>query len=129
MIPDEVAAGGDYIGVVSYVPYEAKYHSSLQRYSRTGDVAPYTYTPNAAGEYVRAVTSYALRSSVTKYTDALGSGSGAADGLYIKIADSNDYVAYKRYNRIPGFPYSAAKYLDATYTFDVTCSVDESEVA
>ena len=121
----ELATSGDYVGVVGYTTYKAKYHYGLQRYTRSGAGAPYTYTENAEGEYVRVITSYASYASVTKYTGAAGEGEGAENGTYIKVGDSNDYILFNRYNRINGFPYSADKYRGETFGFTVACSVEE----
>ena len=124
----ELFAGGSYIGVVSYTPYKAKYHYGLQRYAKSAEAdgnGDYTYTANAEGAYVRVVTSYQLYENVTKYTNASGAGAGAANGSYIKVGDSNDYVTYSRYKQVNGFPYSDAHYVGEKFTFTVGCSVEE----
>ena len=44
----------------------------------------------------------------------------------------DDYALWleERYDEMTGFPYAGNKdYIDATYTFNVTCSVEEAEVA
>lgn len=116
---------GDYIGVLGYTAYQAKYHYGLQRYSRSGESAPYTYTADSEGDYVRVVTGYQSVASVTKYTSDTGAGEGAADGSYIKVGDSDEYALYFRYNRVNGFPYSDDKYGDEEFTFKVNCSAEE----
>ena len=122
---------GDYIGIYDYVPYEAKYHSSRQRYSVTND-GNGTGTLSASGDYVRAVTVYKLAGEIDKY---VRSGDvytlNNETGTYVRVGDSDDYVLYDslpRFDRVEGFPYSEPMYLDATYTFTVTCSVEEAEV-
>lgn len=119
----ERAANGSYIGVIDYTPYMAKYHYGLVRYARTGTEGDYTYTENAEGDFVRIETSYALKSSVTKYTSAAGAGEGSAEGRYIKVG--NEYLPYNSYNLINGFPYSNDRYRGARYEFAVNCSVEE----
>ena len=133
----ELSGTGRYIGIVSYTAYQAKYHYDLQRYTKSDTAVNgnYTYTPSDDGGYVRVVTSYQddTLSPVAKYraiedpdTHAItysSSGEGSFD--YIKVGDSNDYVSFKRYNRINGFPYSADKYRGETFTFKVGCSVEE----
>ena len=114
----ELAAGGDYVGVIGYTEYKAKYHYGLQRYTRTGDSAPYTYTANAEGTYVKVITSYVPYADVTKYP-------GPNDTEQIKIEDTNEYVLFGRYNQINGFPYSADKYRGEKFSFTVACSVEE----
>ena len=124
----ELAADGNYIGVVSYVAYKAKYHYGLQRYNKSEEAdlnGNYTYTPDGEGAYVRVVTSYQTYNTVTKYTSAAGAGEGAANGSYIKVGDSGEYVAYSRYNSVPGFPYSNDRYRGEKFTFAVGCSVEE----
>lgn len=114
----ELAAGGSYVGVVGYTEYKAKYHYGLPRYTRTGDSAPYTYTADAEGRYVKVITSYDLYTAVTKYP-------GQDDTETIKIADTDEYVLFNRYNQINGFPYSADKYRGEKFRFTVACSVEE----
>ena len=53
-----VATDGEYVYIAStkddnFVLYNAKRHAGMQRYARTGDSAPYVYTPDADGEYVK----------------------------------------------------------------------------
>ena len=53
-----VATDGEYVYIAStkddnFVLYNAKRHAGMQRYARTGDAAPYVYTPDADGEYVK----------------------------------------------------------------------------
>ena len=121
----ERATGGDYIGVVTYTPYVAKYHYGLQRYARSGTEGSYVYTPTDAvtDVFVRAETSYALKSAVTKYTSAQGAGEGDLNGRYIKVG--SDYLLYNTYNLINGFPYSDDRYRGARFEFTVNCSVEE----
>ncbi len=118
----ELSSSGNYIGVVSYVPYVEKYHFGLPRYNRTGDAAPYTYTESSEGEFVRVISSYETANSVTKYNEQ---HEVAANGTYIKVGDSSDYVLFSRYNRVNGFPYSDDKYRGETFTFTVACTVEE----
>ena len=50
------AAAGEYVYMAatdSYVKYNENLHEGMQRYSRSGDAAPYTYTPAENGEYVK----------------------------------------------------------------------------
>lgn len=65
----ELGAGGTHIGVIEYVPYVAKYHYGLTRYTRSGTAGNYTYTPFNEGEYVRVIANanYVEFDSVTKY--------------------------------------------------------------
>ena len=124
----ELVAGGDYIGVVSYTTYKAKYHYGLQRYAKSAEPdgnGNYTYTENAEGDYVRVVTSYQPYGNVTKYTNSSGAGEGATNGTYIKVGDSNEYVTYSRYEKVNGFPYSDYHYNGEKFRFDVACSVEE----
>ena len=126
---------GAYTGLLSYVPYCEKYHSSLPRYSVTNDGAG-TGTLDAAGDYVRAVTAtgYVLNASVAKYVK---NGNeyvrNDSTGTYVRVGASEDYVllsSLAKFDRVEGFPFSGDEsYLDATYTFDVTCTVEEVEVA
>ena len=109
---------GDYVGVVSYVPYKAKYHYGLDRYNLSNGA----YVAAENGDYVKILSSYALYSSVQKYDQ---SGDPDEDGSYIKIAGTDEYVLFHRYNQVNGFPYSHAKYMDAVYDFMITCSVEE----
>lgn len=53
-----VATDGEYVYIAStkddnFVLYNEKRHEGMQRYARTGDAAPYVYTPDADGEYVK----------------------------------------------------------------------------
>lgn len=53
-----VATDGEYVYIAStkddnFVLYNEKRHAGMQRYARTGDAAPYVYTPDADGEYVK----------------------------------------------------------------------------
>ncbi len=126
----EFNALGDYVGLVNYVPYAEKYHSGLTRYGALdgeGHAAE-----SASGGYVRAISSYALLSSLTRYAKDGDVYTVSASGAYVKIGSSNDYIALSslsRYNRIEGFPYSHPRYMDAKYTFNVTCYVEEVEEA
>ena len=125
----EFSSVGDYVGLVDYVPYAEKYHSELTRYSALdcdGHAAE-----SAAGGYVRAITSYALLSSVTRYARSGDVYTVSSSGSYLKIGSSNDYIPLTslRYNRIEGFPYSHPRYMDAKYTFNVNCYVEEVEEA
>ena len=134
----ELAAGGEYIGVVDYVPYKAKYHYGMQRYVKSAEPdlsGNYTYTLSESGTYVRAISSY-QNAGVTLYRpvedpethEITYSSSGEGQYNYIKIGDSGDFVALNRYNLINGFPYSADKYRGETFTFTVCCTVEEMEV-
>ena len=134
----ELAAGGDYIGVVDYVAYKAKYHYGLRRYvkSATPDGnGNYIYSESDNGNYVRVVSSYrdsgvtlyrAIEDPVTHEITYSDSGEGRFN--YIKVGDSRDYIAVNRYNLINGFPYSNDKYRGETFTFAVCCTVEEMEV-
>ena len=137
----ELAAGGAYIGVVGYTPYVPKYHYGLTRYTRSGTEGHYVYTALPTGSdasidsYVRTVTSYE-NTGVTLYRAVLDefdqptgeystTGGDAADYVYIKIAGTDEYTAFNRYNQINGFPYSNDRYRGEKFTFKVNCSVEE----
>ena len=50
------AAAGEYVYMESadnYIKYNENLHAGMQRYARTGDAAPYTYTPDENGAYVK----------------------------------------------------------------------------
>ena len=134
----ELAAGGAYVGVIGYTPYVPKYHYGLARYSRSGTEGNYTYTESADTEnvYVKVVTSYEALADVTRYREVLDefdqptgtystTGGEEQDYVYIKIADTDEYVRYNRYNQINGFPYSNDRYRGEKFTFKVNCSVEE----
>ena len=75
-------AGGTYVFIESTDPqnrvlYNEDLHGNMQRYSRSGDAAPYTYTEDAEGAYV-------------------------TNGYYVKY-DSSDpaHAGLQRYNKVP----------------------------
>lgn len=134
----ERSGSGTYIGVVDYVPYIAKYHYDMTRYTKSQSVdenGDYTYTPSESGEYVRVIdNTYLPDSDVTLYraiedpeTHEITYSNDGEEGDYdyIKVGDSGDYVAFARYNRINGFPYSNDRYRGEKFTFEINCSVEE----
>ncbi len=114
----EQKGAGDYVGVVSYVPYKAKFHSGLDRYDLTNGA----YVLAEEGAYIKIVSSYAPYADVQKYDE---SGNPDSEGRFIKIAGTEELVRFLRYDQVNGFPYSHAKYMDAVYDFMITCSVEE----
>lgn len=84
----ERSGGGDYVGVVDYVQYKAKYHYGLQRYARSGSAEPYTYTPSENGSYVRVIDDYLT--NVDKY-DVTFTPSDSGD--YYKDPYTETYIS------------------------------------
>ena len=86
---------------------------------------------STTGAYVKVISSYELNSAVTRYTregDVYTVNN--TSGTYVRIGTSDDYVLYSsltHYNRKEGFPYYEPKYMDAKYTFTVSCAVEEVE--
>lgn len=117
----ELSANGGYIGVVTYTPYLAKYHYGLQRYREEAGV----YTQDSAGAYVRVITSYQPYDSVQKYDSE---HNAAANGEYIRVGSTDDYVAFFRYRQVNQFPYAEVNYIGASYHFTVHCSIEEVTV-
>jgi len=122
-------SSGAYTGLPEYVAYKEKYHSTLTRYTLEDGHA----TVSPTGDYVRVATSYEQNGSVQKYVKAGDVYTkNNATGTYVKVGDSDDYVLYEslsHFDRVEGFPFCDRPYSDATYTFDVTCAVEEEEVA
>ncbi len=117
----ERSGSGDYVGVTAYVPYEAKYHYGLTRYAYSEGA----YVESETGTFVKTISEYLPYSSVQKYAQSGGGYVSSESGTYQKIAGVDEYVLFPRYNKINGFPYSHERYMDATYTFTVVCSVEE----
>ncbi len=144
-------ASGDYVGVMEYTAYKAKYHYGLQRYKMENG----HYTPDENGGFVRIVTRYA-NENITKYAvtyvpDANGTHYKLDDNNFVKresateaekgngtlcnitptsgsggyILVGEDYMQYLSYRQRNGFPYSDDKYRGEKFTFDVNCSVEE----
>jgi len=90
-------------------------HSSEQHYKKTSYVIDTDgYVKNAPGGAYSAFTEGEYGFSFT----------------FIFLSPT-DYVKWTagQYSLISGFLYSDERHMDATYTFDVTCSVEEAEVA
>ena len=118
----ELSAGGDYIGVVSYEAYKAKIHDGMTRYSLANGI----YTEDEEGSFVKVVSSYVPYANVQKYTEVEENVfSATSDGNYLKIAGTDEFILFNRYNKINGFPYSHPRYMDAVYKFSVVCSLEE----
>lgn len=90
-------------------------HSSLQHYKKTSYVIDADgFVKNSAGG------NYILFPE--------GEYGFSFTFIFLSPTDYAKWLA-AQYDQITGFPYSTERYIDATYTFDVTCSVEEEEVA